>query len=614
MPRLPPALIRQATSQNPLLPLLLRVCRDLPSARNELRWLEEHARSLVNTQTFASHKAVDSHGLPRLDPSEETGSVDWQTVKLDTKIEDCHGPLNQTQQGVPITKAIDGRGSRKVAAVPTGSIISSSTAQAQSVRIRKHDVGGTAHITAEQRKLTVRKVKVQTDRTRIRTYSVGEVSTLKAEGAGPSIRQVRTRNDQSIVHAPTPAKIRSWHDEGVREPGLWPPSSEDLIRSETAEHAQVKKILAQNVGKRSKGMPLQYIIGNQPFGNLDILCQPRVLIPRPETETYTEKVGNLLLSALSSTYPSTGSGPQSRKKFRILDLCTGTGCIALLLHSILKPPGHVSGNDSAAISPNMSIEILGIDNSPDAVSLAQKNLAHNISQKLLHPDAVIDVSFRNVDVLGLAKRAGDGEDTQHQIRKVLNGAAGDVGEQSKEEDSSSPTAPWDVIIANPPYIGPKDYEPGGRTEPSVRNYEPKEALVPTFARGEDWYRYRSSSIVLADLFYWPLVRIARAVDAKLLLMEVGDSEQASRVCKQVLRHYSSPTARRQLTPRLETWRDDGSVRIVPTRPSPSFDADFEEATDPTVADRAVVVWTNQMADWRRDTLPTSNPELDRTPT
>ena len=42
MPRLPSSLIRQAHRASPLAAILLRVCRDLPSALNELRWIREH--------------------------------------------------------------------------------------------------------------------------------------------------------------------------------------------------------------------------------------------------------------------------------------------------------------------------------------------------------------------------------------------------------------------------------------------------------------------------------------------------------------------------------------------------------------------------------------------
>ena len=45
MPRLTPSFLHRAYLENPLLPYLLRICRDLPSARNELRWLREHVES-----------------------------------------------------------------------------------------------------------------------------------------------------------------------------------------------------------------------------------------------------------------------------------------------------------------------------------------------------------------------------------------------------------------------------------------------------------------------------------------------------------------------------------------------------------------------------------------
>lgn len=43
MPRIPHSLLRRARAISKLLPLLLPTCRDIPSARNELRWLREHA-------------------------------------------------------------------------------------------------------------------------------------------------------------------------------------------------------------------------------------------------------------------------------------------------------------------------------------------------------------------------------------------------------------------------------------------------------------------------------------------------------------------------------------------------------------------------------------------
>lgn len=48
MPRIPPTLLRRARCIDHLLPPLLPVCRDLPSAQNELRWLGEHAADVAS--------------------------------------------------------------------------------------------------------------------------------------------------------------------------------------------------------------------------------------------------------------------------------------------------------------------------------------------------------------------------------------------------------------------------------------------------------------------------------------------------------------------------------------------------------------------------------------
>lgn len=57
MPRLPHSLLLRARSISPLLPLLLRTCRTLFSARNELRWLVEHALSITGEDIERPEKA-----------------------------------------------------------------------------------------------------------------------------------------------------------------------------------------------------------------------------------------------------------------------------------------------------------------------------------------------------------------------------------------------------------------------------------------------------------------------------------------------------------------------------------------------------------------------------
>ncbi|ORY91969.1 S-adenosyl-L-methionine-dependent methyltransferase [Syncephalastrum racemosum] len=83
--------------------------------------------------------------------------------------------------------------------------------------------------------------------------------------------------------------------------------------------------------------PLQYILGTQPFLDLDILTEPPTLIPRWETEEWVHRLQQ-------SGYLVQGD--------RILDICTGTGCIAL------------------ALKANTAIDI-----SDEAVALARRNAA-----------------------------------------------------------------------------------------------------------------------------------------------------------------------------------------------------------------------------------------------
>ncbi|MCJ1378739.1 hypothetical protein MMC17_001838 [Xylographa soralifera] len=226
--------------------------------------------------------------------------------------------------------------------------------------------------------------------------------------------------------------------------------------------------------ERARGKPLQYILGTQPFGALDILCRRGVLIPRPETEAYTA----LLAAALTRATPPSN--------LRILDLCTGTGCIALLLHALLAP--HI---------PHLSIR--GIDVSPAAVTLARRNLAWNTRHGYLRATAARQVRF----------------------------AYGDVLTETPPVDGE-----WDVLVANPPYISPAGFD--ADTERSVRNYEPKLALVPPPPPPLGGVRERFGDGGLdgaGDTFYVPLDRLARKGGAKIMVVEVVGSEQAVRVVR-----------------------------------------------------------------------------------
>ena len=88
-----------------------------------------------------------------------------------------------------------------------------------------------------------------------------------------------------------------------------------------------------------------HVQGTQPFGPLNLLTRPPVLIPRPETEHWVLRMADFL-------------SPTAKKPISLLDLGTGSGCIPLLLCH-LWPPGSINAH--------------AIDISPHALRLAQDN-------------------------------------------------------------------------------------------------------------------------------------------------------------------------------------------------------------------------------------------------
>ncbi len=157
------------------------------------------------------------------------------------------------------------------------------------------------------------------------------------------------------------------------------------------------------IRERARGCPTQYITGHQEFWGLDLLVSPAVLIPRPETEHVVETVLELVK----------GYGFDGPGRLKLLDVGTGSGCIALALASELP---HV--------------EIHACDVSDDALEMARTNAA-----RLALDDKVL---FRKSDLL-----------------------AAYAGEQ------------FDFIISNPPYVGEVDAD---KVQKQVREFEPKIAV------------------------------------------------------------------------------------------------------------------------------------------
>ena len=146
--------------------------------------------------------------------------------------------------------------------------------------------------------------------------------------------------------------------------------------------------------------PIAYILGHIPFLELDILIKPPILIPRPETESWVSQ----LITNLQDL---------PTNNLKILDLCTGSGCIALALANAL-PQSHVTG----------------IDINPQAIALASKNAKHN---------NIANVTFFESDLY----------------------------------QAIEATHKFDLITANPPYIASDEWD---ELEPCVTEWEDRLAL------------------------------------------------------------------------------------------------------------------------------------------
>lgn len=159
--------------------------------------------------------------------------------------------------------------------------------------------------------------------------------------------------------------------------------------------------------RRAAGEPVQYISGSVDFLGLAIEVGRGVLIPRPETELVAVEGVRVLRNRMQAV-----SGPGSAN-FRILDLCSGSGCIALVLGREF-PDADIFGTDVSGI----------------AIRYAERNAGIN---------GITNITF-----------------LEGSLYEPLEGMA-----------------PFDVIISNPPYIITSDIK-GLQRE--IREWEPANAL------------------------------------------------------------------------------------------------------------------------------------------
>lgn len=176
------------------------------------------------------------------------------------------------------------------------------------------------------------------------------------------------------------------------------------------------------VNRRCNREPMQYILGTVDFLGLRLMVGPGVLIPRPETELMAEYAKKRVKGQ-----GSRGAGGS----LRILDLCTGSGCLALALAKEF-PDAAVSGVDISETAINCARKNAELNNIHNATFIAG-DLLKPFSELMTHDS------------------------------KLIN---------------------FDLIISNPPYIKSADID---TLQPEIREWEPLQALDGG-PDGLDFYR------------------------------------------------------------------------------------------------------------------------------
>ncbi len=115
------------------------------------------------------------------------------------------------------------------------------------------------------------------------------------------------------------------------------------------------------LSRRLKGEPIAYLLGEKEFWSLPLSVSEKTLIPRPDTEILVEKAIEFAVKKIQKC-------GKNSQHFRILDLGTGTGAIALALASELK---------SVTQKQHIQLDIIGVDFLPEIVELARTNAEKN---------------------------------------------------------------------------------------------------------------------------------------------------------------------------------------------------------------------------------------------
>lgn len=263
-----------------------------------------------------------------------------------------------------------------------------------------------------------------------------------------TVREIKKYFRKNLVDLYSESEINQIVKESViQRLGI---SSADYLMSDDQLLSESDLLFFRSIVKKiSANEPFQYVIGNTEFYGLKFKTDKRALIPRPETEE--------LVDWITEFFPKKG-------QIKGIDLCTGSGCIAIALKS------HF-----------IDAEILAGELSDDAIELAQEN-----SKNLAIP----------VEVL--------------KLNSLESSAYKNLVKES-----------FDFIVSNPPYIPQEDAK---NMEANVLHFEPSMAL---FVSNDDpliFYREIAKNALIClkknGLLFFELNENF-ADETKMLLTEIG---------------------------------------------------------------------------------------------
>lgn len=241
-----------------------------------------------------------------------------------------------------------------------------------------------------------------------------------------------------------------------------------------------------------------------------------------------------------------GNGDAERKQrvsgaLRVFDLCSGSGCIPLLFWYQY----YLSALEVGLSVPRL--ELVGFDMSQDALDLARENQSNLQSQQSeLGKDwqhalrSLQQLKFIQANVL----RGNNSTEELQQLSTLRQAIGWHVAERTGKMAVSKQVLDKDIWISNPPYISPESYMKN--TSQSVRDFEPKAALVPPLASTT---KTKADPLTgnIGDRFHQDILSQAMEMRPKVVLLEVEDLDQATRVAKMAVKqtHWHS----------VEIWRD-----------------------------------------------------------